>query len=137
MARLILNICVILTFFGCASKWVHYEKAVECHLKDKGGECNPQYEKALKKHPEMRGLNASYGSHLMVLGNRQEAIKYFEIEASLYPKESKKSINVALGSLEEQTNQPKVDSSDVLDKSSTQISAENENEIMDTEGASQ
>lgn len=82
---------------GCAvNPWIPYQEAVRCHLDDKGPECDKLYKRVIKADPKLRGIHASYGTHLLLQGNKEEAAKEFQIEQTNYPSESTKSIALLL-----------------------------------------
>jgi len=82
---------------GCAvNPWLPYQEAVRCHLDDKGPACDKLYKQVIKADPKLRGIHASYGTHLLLQGNKEEAAKEFQIEQTNYPSESTKSIALLL-----------------------------------------
>lgn len=82
---------------GCAvNPWLPYQEAVRCHLDDKGPACDKLYKQVIKADPKLRGIHASYGTHLLLQGNKEEAAKEFQIEQANYPSESTKSIALLL-----------------------------------------
>ncbi len=81
---------------GCAAPWVSYENAVRCHLDDKGPDCNKLYKKAISENTKMPGIHSSYGTHLLLQGNTEEANHEFKLEQENYPQESSKAINALL-----------------------------------------
>lgn len=78
---------------GCAvNPWIPYQEAVRCHLDDKGPACDPKYQAAIKADAKMRGVHASYGTHLLLQGKTEEANREFQLEQQNYPSESSASI---------------------------------------------
>lgn len=78
---------------GCAvNPWIPYQEAVRCHLDDKGPACDPKYQAAIKANSKMRGVHASYGTHLLLQGKTEEATREFQLEQQNYPSESSTSI---------------------------------------------
>lgn len=87
-----------LAFVGCSSiprGWKEYREAMTCHFDGKQAECDPTYEKAIKKNTKLQGVHASYGTHLLKQGNMTEAQKEFAIEMENHPFSSK-AIGLAL-----------------------------------------
>jgi hypothetical protein len=73
---------------ACASLppgWKEYRAATKCHLQNKNEECDPAYEKAIKKNPKLPGLQASYGSHLYRRGDAAGAEEHFKAEMETHP----------------------------------------------------
>ena len=100
-----LLIVSISTFFmGCANQgWTYYRAASKCHFEQKGPECNEIYEEAIKENDKLPGLHASYGVHLIEIGDQatgenliQEEIKRFpESEGSFKPLLNPQTVNQA------------------------------------------
>ena len=96
MKRNLLVLAGFVLLGGCASPWVSYQEAVRCHLDDKGPECNAKYQKAIQQNTKMPGIHSSYGTHLLLQGNTDQATEEFKLEQQNYPTESSKAIGAIL-----------------------------------------
>lgn len=89
---------VALLLSACASLppgWKEYREATKCHLQNKNEECDPSYEKAIKKNSHLPGLQASYASHLFRRGDASGAEEHFKAEIENHPR-AEKSILVVM-----------------------------------------
>jgi len=77
----------LLGISGCAtaSPWPHYEAAVRCHLDGRKSLCNEHYVRAIRINPQLQGIHASYGVHLLQQGQTAAAEREFALERMNYP----------------------------------------------------
>jgi Tfp pilus assembly protein PilF len=90
---------------GCAglpTGWKEYRSAITCDLEGKQDECDKDYEKAIRKNPQMQGVHASFGTHLLKRGEVQPAQEEYAKEQEFHPV-STTAVNLALKSVSKQS----------------------------------
>lgn len=78
---------VLSAFFtwNCAQTgWPEYRDAMACDLEGRN-ECARHYSAAIRKNPQLPGVHASYGSHLIRQGDLEKGQAELEKEYQTYP----------------------------------------------------